>query len=627
MEDNVKLSLDPVTFEVIRGGFRYIPRRMFESFQKMSFTTIIYEIADFSVSIYDKDVNLIGQNAGCPIHLGAMSFGTRACVEQFPDMEEGDAVVLNDPYAGGTHTPDITVVTPMFYEGKHCGYACARGHWIDVGGGGTGSQAWGTHIASEGFRIFPTKLMKKGKINEFLVRLMQNQVRMPDRVEGDFMAQIGCCRIAEREMKDLINRLGFDIVVNKGTKDIVKYSESIFREKIRNIPDGIYEGVDFTESDGITGKTLEVRLNLEIKGDQININFDGSSPLAEGAINSPLANTHGAVLYSLCGMLAPGLPINEGLYRAINIEVPEGSFLNARWPYPTIGSTTHTATKIATAVWMALNKAVPPEKAIGSTYGECNWYIASINDPKTGAPDLISDLPSGGWGACSTHDGMNACNDPHIVSALLMSAEVAEQSHPVHWLQYDMRPDSGGPGKYRGGVGMIFKFKPKDDMLLSMETSRTKIGAPGTLGGGHASVQYVLKEMPDGTYQTVMGRDLNSPMDDLSGWQMSLRSDIKFEKGTSFVLLTGGGGGYGDPLERNVDMVKNDVKQGYVSIDGAKTDYGVVIDKRSLVVDIKKTKELREELSGSETYRHYLQGPRTDFMPLESLIKNRPIMN
>ncbi|SDP82290.1 hydantoinase B/oxoprolinase family protein [Desulforhopalus singaporensis] len=624
MKNEYKVSLDPVTFEVIRGGFKYIPRRMFESFQKMSFTTIIYEIADFSVSIYDKDVNLIGQNAGCPIHLGAMSFSTRECVNRFPDMSEGDAVVLNDPYAGGTHTPDITVVTPMYYEGKHAGYACARGHWIDVGGGGTGSQAWGTHIASEGFRIFPTKLMEKGKLNEYLVKLMQNQVRMPDRVEGDFMAQIGCCRIAEREMKGLIDRLGFDTVVNKGAKEVVKYTESIFREKIRKMPDGVYEGIDYTESDGITGKTLEVKIKLTVKGDQIGIDFTGTSPLAEGAINSPLANTHGAVLYSLCGMLAPELPINEGLYKAFDIHVPEGCFLNAKWPYPTIGSTTHTATKIATAVWMALNKAVPPEKAIGSTYGECNWYIASINDPKTGAPNLISDLPSGGWGACSSHDGMNACNDPHIVSALLMSAEVAEQCHPVHWLQYEMRPDSGGPGKYRGGVGMVFKFKPKDDMLLSMETSRTKIGAPGTQGGGRGSVQYVLKESRSGSYKTIMGRELDSNIEDLSGWQMSLRSDVKFEKGSSFVLLTGGGGGYGNPLERDIALVQKDVIQGYVSLEGAKNDYGVVIEEQTLEVDEESTTILRKKLSEDSSFKEYIQGPRTDYISLEHLIKNRP---
>lgn len=624
MRKAFKVSLDPVTFEVIRGGFKYITRRMFESFQKMSFTTIIYEIADFSVSIYDKDVNLIGQNAGCPIHLGAMSFSTRECVKRFPDMEEGDAIVLNDPYAGGTHTPDVTVVTPMYYNGQKAGYACARGHWIDMGGGGTGSQAWGTHIASEGFRIFPTKLMSKGNLNNFLVNLVKNQVRMPDRVEGDFMAQIGCCRIAEREMKGLIDRLGFDVVVNKGAKEVVAYSEAIFRDKIQKIPDGVYEGSDFTESDGICGKTLEVRLKLTVKGNSISIDFDGTSPLAEGAVNSPLANTHGAVLYALCGMLAPELPINEGLYNAVHIDVPDGCFLNAKWPYPTIGSTTHTATKIATAVWSTLNKAVTAEKAIGSTYGECNWYIASIIDPKTGAPNLISDLPSGGWGACSFHDGMNACNDPHIVSALLMSAEVAEQCHPVHWLQYEMRPDSGGPGKYRGGVGMVFKFKPKEDMLLSMETSRTKIGAPGTQGGGRGAVQFVLKELSDGSYRTIMGRDLECALDDLSTWQMSLQSDIKFEKGSSFVLLTGGGGGYGDPLERDIKLVKEDVKHGYVSVEGAKNDYGVIIDPETLTVEEKKTEKLRKKLAKSEKYHEYLQGPRTDYLSLDLLIKNRP---
>jgi len=625
MKEKFKLSMDPVTFEVIRGGFKHITVRMFEALQKMSFTTIIYEIADFSVSIYDSNVNLIAQNAGCPIHLGAMSFSTRECVKKFPDMVEGDAVILNDPYAGGTHTPDMTVVMPMFYHDKLTGYACARAHWIDMGGGGTGSQAWGTHIASEGFRIFPTKLMDKGVPNEFLIKLVQNQVRMPDRVEGDFMSQLGCCRIAEREMNALIDRLDFDTVVNKGVKELTAYTQAIFEDKISKMPDGVYEASDFTESDGVCGKSLEVRLKLIVEGKKITVDFEGTSPLAEGAINSPLANTHGATLYSLLGMLVPELPLNEGLYNAVDIKVPEDSFLYAKWPYPTIGSTTHTATKIATAVWMALNKVVPREKAIGSTYGECNWYIASIDDPKTGLPNLISDLPSGGWGACSDHDGMNACNDPHIVSALLMSAEVAEQCHPVHWQQYEIRSDSGGPGKFRGGTGMVFKFKPLNVMRLSMETSRTKIGAPGTCDGGRGTIQYVFREESDNTYTTMMGRDLTSSLDDLSTWQMSLQSDMKFEKGNSFVLFTGGGGGYGDPLERDVDSVREDVIQGYVTIEGAKKDYGVILDSETFEVDMKATGKLRKKLANSQEYREYLQGPRIDFLPLKTIIKNVPL--
>jgi len=624
--------LDPVTFEVVRGGYNYISQRMFDALQHMSFTTIIYEIADFSVSIYDVNANLIGQNAGCPIHLGAMSWSTREIVKRFPNMKQGDAAVLNDPYAGGTHTPDVTIVMPLFSDdGRKAGYACARAHWIDMGGGGTGSQAWGTHIASEGFRIPPTMLMEGGKLNETLIRLWENQVRMPDRVRGDIMAQLGACLIAEREMRDLIRRVGFENAVVYGPKDVIGYTESIFRDKIRRLPDGVYEGVDFTESDGISGKTLEVHVKIIIKGDQIIVDFEGTSPLAEGAINSPRANTHGAVLYALLGTLAPELPLNEGLYRCVDIRVPEGCFLNAKWPYPTIGSTTHTATKIATAVWMALDKlfeTADPEKAIGSTYGECNWYIAAVTDPRTGLPNLFSDLPAGGWGATGEHDGMNACNDPHIVSALLMSAEIAEQAHPVEWLQYEMRPDSGGPGKYRGGLGMIFKFRPLGDMLLSMETSRTKIGAPGACGGGRGAVQYVLRENPDGSYTTVMGREFTQapqepPEDWEDKWQVSLRADIKFERGSSFVLLTGGGGGWGDPLERDIEAVRQDVINGYVTPAGAEHDYGVIINPETYEVDIEATKRRRAELAADPTFRKRINGPRFDYLPLEQLVANR----
>lgn len=615
-----KRTLDPVTFEVLRGGFSYIPDRMYNTLQRMSFTTIIYEIADFSVSIYDPETNLIGQDAGCPIHLGAMSFSTRACVEKFPHMKKGDAAILNDPYAGGTHTPDVTVVAPMYYGDKLAGYSCARAHWIDMGGGGIGSQAWGTHIATEGFRLFPMLIAKEGKLNEDLVNIIKNQVRMPDRVEGDIMAQIGTTNIAEREMVGLINRFDYD-TVRLGMREIVAYTEYRFRRKIAELPDGEYEAETFTESDGVTGAKVGIRLKIVIKGGHLTVDFTGTDPLVDGAINSPLANTCGAVLYSLLGMLAPDLPLNEGLYRAVEIKVPDGCFLKATWPHPVIGSTTHTATKIATTVWMALNKVVPPEKRIGVTYSECNWWCAAVLDPKTGLPSLMSDLPSGGWGATAEHDGMNACNDPHIVNALLMSGEVAEQAHPVYWQQYEIRTDSAGPGKYRGGAGMIFKFKPLANAEISMESSWTKIGVPGTMGGGRGMIQYVIREEPDGTLHTVMGRDLQEDTEER--WHRSLQPNMPFPEGTTFVLLTGGGGGYGDPLERDKGKVREDVLDDYVSIEGAKRDYGVIINAETLEVDHEATVELREKLSKSKDYREYIQGPRRDYIPLWDIIKNR----
>lgn len=605
--------LDPVTFEVLRGGFNYIPDRMFHTLQRSSFTPIIYEIADFSVSIYDPDTNLIGENAGCPIHLGAMSFSTKACVQKFGKLDEGDVVVLNDPYAGGTHTPDVTVVAPMYYKGDLMGYACARAHWIDMGGGGTGSQAWGTHIATEGFRIFPTKLVVKGQLNKELVELVKNQVRMPDRVEGDFMAQIGACGVAQKEMGALVDR--FDVsTVKRGMKEIKEYTEYMFRSIIEKLPDGEYESEQFAETDGITDKRTYLKLKVIIKGDQLTVDFTGTDPLVEGAINSPMANTYGAVYYSITGMLAPHLPVNQGIYDAINIVLPEGCWLNAKWPRPTIGCTTHTATKIATAVWMALSQ-INPKMAIGSTYGECNWYIGAVNDPETGLPNLLSDLPSGGWGATSKHDGMNATNDPHIVQALLMSAEVAEVAHPVYWERYGFRTDSAGPGKYRGGVGMVFKFRPLGDMELSMETSRTQIGVPGAEGGGRSFIQYVLKEKSDGKLETVMGYDLEN--EDI--WHKSLKANMRFEEGSAFVLFTAGGGGYGDPLEREPEKVLEDVLDEYVSIEGAKWDYGVIINPVTMAVDLEATKKLRAELKDSKEFREYIQGIRKDYLPLESL--------
>ncbi len=608
-------TLDPVTFEVLRGGFNYIPERMFYTLQRTSFTPIIYDVADFSVSIYDAETNLIGQDAGCPIHLGAMSFSTKAAVNNFKKLDEGDVVLVNDPYAGGTHTPDVTCVAPIYYKGELLGYACARAHWVDMGGGGVGSQAWGTHIATEGFRIFPIKLAEKGKINQQFVELVKNQVRAPQGVEGDFMAQIGACGVAQKEMVELVERFDLE-TVKKGMKEIREYTQTVFRSKIEQLPNGEYESEVFMESDGVRErKDVSIKTKITINGDQLTVDFAGTHSLVEGAINSPKANTFGAVLYSLIGMLAPDLPINQGIYDCIDIKLPDDCFLNARWPHPTIGCTTHTATKIATSVWMALAN-VDSEKAIASTYAECNWYIASVKDPVTGKLELVSDLPAGGWGATSKHDGINACTDPHIVNSFLMAAEVAEVVHPVYWQHYGMRKDSAGPGKYRGGAGMIFKFKPLGDMELSMETAWTKIGPPGVEGGGRGSIQHILRQYPDGKLQTAMGKDLA----DEGKWHMNLQANMRFDKGTSFVLLTAGGGGYGDPLERKPEKVLEDVLDELVSIEGAKRDYGVIINPLTLEIDYGVTTELRKQLSNSQEFRDYIQGIRKDYCPIESLL-------
>jgi len=603
-------TLDPVTFEVFRGSFEYIPSKMRKIMERVSFSPLIYEMLDFSVAIYNEKAELIGQTAGCPIHLGSMHFSTQAAIEKFgkDGLNEGDVVILNDPYAGGTHIPDVTCVNPIHYEGELIGYGCSRAHWTDIGGGGSGGQAFGTHVATEGFRMFPMKLIEGGEWNKELVDLIKNQTRMPQYVEGDLMSQVGALRVAEDEMRLLVKRYGWN-TVKTAMVELIAYTESIFRQAFDEIPDGEYEAEEFAETDGFTEESIPLKAALRVKGDTLTVDFTDTAPQAMGAINSPYANTVGAVYYAIASWLAPRVPMNWGAFKCIDIVLPDNCWINAKWPAPTIACTTFTACKISSAIWQALAKAVP-EKAVASTYSENNWFVATVRDPETDMPIVISDLPTGGWGGTPTHDGIDNSSDP-LGQCQSLEAEIAEMAHPVHWDRFEMRTDSGGAGKYRGGLGMILKFTPLGHMELSQESSRMKIGVWGVNGGGRSLVQYALRKEKDGTTVTISG------LDEKGKYHKSLTSNAPFPPGSSFIFAATGGGGWGDPLERDPEKVLEDVLDEYVSIEGARKDYGVVIDKKTTEISHAATKELRKNLRTSEEYRRDLQGIRKDYVQIQ----------
>jgi N-methylhydantoinase B/oxoprolinase/acetone carboxylase alpha subunit len=303
--------------------------------------------------------------------------------------------------------------------------------------------------------------------------------------------------------------------------------------------------------------------------------------------------------------------MNYGAFKCIDMVLPDDCWLNAKWPAPTIACTTHTAGKISSAIWQGLAKAVP-ERAVASTYSENNWFVANVRDPQTGTPIVISDLPTGGWGGTPEHDGIDNSSDP-LGMCQSLAAEIAEMAHPVHWDRFEMRPDSGGPGKYRGGLGMILQFTPLGHMELSQESSRMKLGVWGVNGGGRSLVQYGLRKERDGTLTTVSG------LDDQGQYHKSLLSNVPFPPGTSFIFAATGGGGWGDPLEREPERVLEDVLDEYVTIEGAEKDYGVVIDREKLEIDHEATRKLREKLGTSEEYRRHLQGVRRDYVKVKAV--------
>ena len=579
-------KIDPITFEVLRSIFEYASDRMATILQRSSFSPILADMLDFSNAIYDENLHLVSQAANCPVHLAAMKFSAEAAVSHIglENLKEGDVLVVNDPYRGGTHINDISFIKPYYYQHQLIGFGVSRGHWMDLGGGGAGGQAFSTHIAAEGLRLPPLKIFSEGKINQDVLAIILNNTRTPHFVKGDLQAHLGCLKGAEEELIRACDR--YEVAtVKKAMRHIRAYTETIIRNSIADIPNGVYEAEDYADTDGISNEKVKIKVQLTISDDKIIVDFAGSDPICQGAINSPYANTVSAALYSLQFFLAPDVPQNQGMFDPIEVKVPENCWLNAKWPAPTIGCTTLTSSKITSAIWQALAKAIP-ERVTGSACAEANWFVASCISPE-GKMDVFSDLPAGGWGGTPFNDGMSVTMDP-LGNCMNMPAETAELFFPIAYEAFELRQDSAGAGLHRGGLGAIFKVRFIGGGELGMETARTLEGSPGAAGGLSSALQRSSHVYADGRAEVVGG------VNEQGEWINPLLSSHKFAAGESFMFESTGGGGWGNPLQRPVEQVLDDVLDEYISIDAAKAYYGVVIDPATLTVDTTQTLQLRQ---------------------------------
>lgn len=578
--------IDPITFEVLRNTFEYACTRMTTIMQRTSFSPILADVLDFSNAIYDPNVRLLAQAANCPVHLAAMQYSADAAIKRFPKetLKPGDVIALNDPYQGGTHINDITFTMPIFFKDEIIGFAVSRGHWMDLGGGAAGGMSFGTHIAAEGLRLPPIKLYQNYQINEDFLAIIMNNTRTPHYIRGDLQAHLGALKSAEAELQRAAERYGVE-TVKAAMSELIGYTERIVRKSIEAIPDGVYTAEDFADSDGFSPDPIKVKVTLTIKGSDILVDFAGSDPVCKGSINSPFANTASAAYYSLQFFLAPHAPSNAGMFAPIKISLPDNCWLNAKWPAPTIGCTTLASSKITSAIWQALAQAIP-DRVTGSTCSECNWFVSTAVDNKTGRIDVFSDLPAGGWGGTPFNDGMSVTMDP-LGNCMNMAAETAELFFPIEYESFELRRDSAGAGKFRGGLGAVFKIRYLCDGELNMETSRTREGSPGVNGGGRSAVQRSTHVYADGRELVIGGLSPNG------SWISPLLSAHPFTYDEQFKFESTGGGGWGNPMERPVERVLADVLDDYISVAAAKDVYGVVIDPEAMAIDIAATERIR----------------------------------
>lgn len=576
-------KVDPITFEVLRSSFEYTCDKMSQVLKKSSFSSILYDMEDFSCSIFAPDVNLISHAANCPIHIAAMHTSAQVSLAEFPinELKPDDAIIFNDPYNGGTHTNDVSLTMPIFYEGTLLGIAVSRAHWMDVGGG------FDTHVAGEGLCLAPAKVYKEGKPNRELINIIKNNTRTPEYVEGDIQAQMGALQAAKAELTRLADKYGAD-TLKQAMSQILNYTQKMTQKAIMQIPDGEYEGSDYVDSDGFTNDPVGIKVKLTVKEDRIKVDLTGSDPTTIGPINSPYANTYSAIYYSLNFFLNPDAPLNGGVYRQIDITVPKDTWLNPSWPAPVLGCTTVAAAKVNSSIWLALAQAIP-DTIVAPTGSESNWFTAIANDPETGKPHVFSDLPAVGWGGTPFYDGMDVTTDA-VGNSQNLSAEIAELENPIRYNAFEMRMDSAGAGCYRGGVGvhLEIEFIGRGE-LLWMGCSRTIEGSPGVNGGLYSARQRQLLKTTDGQMKTIGG------LAEDGTWKSQILNNIPFKPGESFVLDTTGGGGWGSPLERKSELVAEDVQNEFVSKENAAELYGVILNDH-LEVDEEKTKTKRAEI-------------------------------
>lgn len=561
-------KLDPITFEVVRSSFDYITKMMSQTLQKISFSPIMYDQVDFSNALFDDNANLIGQTTNVPVHLAAMHHCVNAAVSAFEDdFNEGDVVILNDPYRGGTHNMDVTFVTPIFWKGKLIAYACSRGHWQDMGGKAASSESpTAVHIAEEGLRLPPTKIFIKKEPVTWLIDIIRNNTRAPYFIDGDIRAHIGALNTAEKHFFELVGKYGEE-TVRACMKEALDYTERRTRAAIRNLPNGVYESEDYIDADGVNNEAIYVCAKVTIEDEDITVDLTGSSPTVDGPVNYPLAGTCSGVYFGLKFFLDPDAPPNAGMYRPIKIIVPENTVFNPRWPAPVYYGNLITSEKVADLIWMCLEKAIP-ERIAGMPYADCNPISFGIVNAREGVSDTFGELPPGGWGGTPLGDGMNATYSRHG-NCMDFSPEQMELLYPVICTEREFKTDSAGPGKFRGGLGLQVSWELLQHASMNVGMGRSRFGPPGVCGGKAGVPSSVIVNM--GTdEETVIGGYTKDGQ-----YLMTMFDNYPMKAGDTVTMITQGGGGYGDPRERDIELVKKDLLNEVVTEEAIKRDYGI----------------------------------------------------
>ncbi len=576
------MKLDPITIEVLRNRFDIMAQEEYVTLKKSAFSVTIKEAGDCSAAVFSRNGELISQAASLALHFGLISSAMEDILNAYPSsqMQEGDIFIVNDPLGGGTmHPPDIVVASPIIYKGELIAFAAVLAHQIEFGGKSAGSMSPDvTDVFGQGLLLPPLYLYRAGKPNEDVINIIRKNVRVPDQVMGDIMGEVNAVNATKMNVLKTCEEFGGDVVV-AAMGELLDHAETMSRAKIAEIPDGTYEFVDWADNDGIDfSKRLKLQVKVTVDGSDLLIDFTGTGPQNKGAGgNMVLSATRSAVfIVTKLILLDPLIPNNSGCWRPVKIYVPEGSFLNPVLP-AAIGPM-NIAYRVVDVVWGALVKAMSG-KLPAAMSGNIGALTLSGFDTLTRRTYVAGDFWVGGWAARPNKDGIETL-DNNCGNTSNVPAEAQEMESPYRVLKFAIRTDSGGSGKYRGGCGMEKVYKLlRGSGEICHRSERHSTNPWGLYGGGSGKSWYSEIVRKSGKKEVIPAK-LIFPMNE----------------GDELHLYSGGGGGYGDPLERDERAVLEDVIDNKVSLGSARADYGVIIDPGKMTINHQETEKLREEL-------------------------------
>jgi len=568
-------KIDLVTMYLINNLFFSLVDEMSLAVVRTSFSSLARDAFDFQCGVFKADGDLIMEGEGTILHSPAYCHMIRRLRAKYGEnIHPGDVFLNNDPYHDASHLPDIYMLEPIFLEDRLIAWACSGGHMADVGGRVAGSCACdSTEIYQEGLRIPLVKFYEKGKPNSSVWDLISANSRLPEIILGDLESHHAACHTGKTRLLEMIQTYGWQ-TLRMYIDELMDYSERRTREEIRKLPDGEYEFTDYLDDDGFEDRLIPIKLKITVAGDTIKYDFTGTSPQIRGSMNDPVGTTRAMILIGLRCMIDPEIPRNSGAWRPVEMVIPEGSLVNPRLP-GACGGRGATLSRIMD-VLMGAEAQIVPERMPACESG-ADWLICMGTYDQEYGYTVLTETIWGGWGGRPAQDGVDFCT-PVFLDGGNQVCELNESSYPFMYKQYSYVPDTEGAGRFRGSLAIkrewIFLG---EEGTLQMRTERQRT-QPWGLQGGH----------PGAFAQTILKRS-NGEI------HMMNKETVTIRKGDSVCIYSSGAGGWGNPLERDVELVLQDVRNGLVSLNRARDIYGVAIDEATLVLDTTTTKKLRME--------------------------------